>query len=184
MPGHVRPGGPIRCADDGDGGACVWGRAEGFEADAVQVRGLRIQLMGVAAPNQRDLCTNRTAKDEFPCARPARKRVAELVAKGIACDLYDVSGDTLYGRCRVAEGDLGRLLVGSGVVRSVKDGPYEAEQAAALAARKGLWGWTSSRPKTGKACAARPRRTDPLPLRIAPSTARQPLVCGPYMGLI
>ncbi|MCR6631191.1 MAG: nuclease [Magnetospirillum sp.] len=149
---------PIRCADDGDGGACVWGRAEGFEADAVQVRGLRIQLMGVAAPNQRDLCTNRTAKDEFPCARPARKRVAELVAKGIACDLYDVSGDTLYGRCRVAEGDLGRLLVGSGVVRSVKDGPYEAEQAAALAARKGLWGldiippkdWESLRRKAEK----------------------------------
>jgi endonuclease YncB( thermonuclease family) len=131
---------PLRCAEDGDGGACVWGRAEGFEAGAVQVRGLRVQLMGVAAPGPRDLCTNRATKDEFPCNRPARKRVAELVAKGgVACDLFDMAGDTLYGRCRVADGDLGRLLVGSGVVRATKDGPYDADQAAALAAHKGLW---------------------------------------------
>ncbi|HTH15304.1 MAG TPA: nuclease [Magnetospirillum sp.] len=131
--------GSLRCAEDGDGGACVWGKAEGFEADSVQVRGLRVQLMGIAAPGARDLCTNKTAKDEFACNRPARKRMAELVAKGVACDLFDMAGDTLYGRCKVADGDLGRLLVASGVVRSVKDGPYEADQASALAARKGLW---------------------------------------------
>lgn len=132
--------GPLRCAEDGDGGACVWGRTEGFEADAVQLRGLRVQLMGVSAPNHRDLCTNRTAKDDFPCTRPARKRMAELVGKGVACELFDVAGDTLYGRCKSADGaDLARALVAAGVVRAAKDGPYEADQAAALAAHKGLW---------------------------------------------
>lgn len=131
--------GPLRCPEDADGGACVWGRAEGFEAGAVQVRGLRVQLMGIATPSHRDLCANKTAKDEFDCARLARKRMAELVAKGVACDVMDVAGDTLYGRCRVAEGDLARLLVASGVARAAKDGPYEPDQAAALVARKGLW---------------------------------------------
>ena len=131
--------GPVRCTEEDGGGACVWGRAEGFEADAVQVRGLKVQLIGIAAPGYRDLCGSTTGKGEFACARPARKRMAELLAKGVACDLYDVSGGTLFGRCRVAEGDLGRLLVASGVARATKDGPYEADQAAALAARTGLW---------------------------------------------
>lgn len=143
---------PLRCADDGDGGACVWGRAEGFEADAVQVRGLRVQLIGIAAPNHRDLCGNKSARDDFPCARPARKRMAELLAKGVACELYDVAGDTLYGRCKGADGvDLGRQLVAAGVVRAVKDGPYEAEQATALAARKGLWALDILLPKEWEA---------------------------------
>lgn len=141
------PAGPLRCAEDGDGGACVWGRAEGFEADAVQVRGLRVQLMGITAPSPRDLCANRTTKSDFPCSRPARKHMAELLAKGVACELFDVAGDTLYGRCRVNDGDLARLLVASGVARAVKDSPYEAEQAAALAARKGLWALDIAPPK-------------------------------------
>ena len=67
--------------------------------------------MGIAAPGPRDLCGNRTGKDDFPCARPARKRMAELTAKGIACELFDMAGDTLYGRCRTADGaDLARAL--------------------------------------------------------------------------
>lgn len=139
--------GPLRCAEEGDGGACVWGRADGFEADSVQIRGLRVHLVGIAAPGPRDLCSNHTSKTEFPCNRPARKRMGELIAKGVACDLFDVAGDNLYGRCRVAEGDLARLLVASGVVRAVKDSPYDADQAAALSAHRGLWATDISPPK-------------------------------------
>ena len=130
---------PIRCSDDGEGGACVWGRPEGFDGASVQVRGLKIHLMGVTVPARKDLCGTKNAREEFDCARPARKRMAELVGKGIACDILDVSGDRLHGRCRVAEGDLGRLLVAAGTARAAKDGPYEADQAAAVAAHRGLW---------------------------------------------
>lgn len=130
---------PLRCADDGDGGACLWGRAEGTDGGTVRVRGFEVHLIGLVAPTRRELCGNRANKDEFDCARPARRRMAELTAKGVACDLLDMAGDKLYGRCRVAEGDLGRLLVTSGVVRAVKDGPYDADQAAAQAAHRGLW---------------------------------------------
>ncbi len=144
--------GPLRCPEDSDGGACVWGRIDGFEPDSVQVRGLRVQLMGITAPGPRDLCGSRSGKGDFPCARPARKRMAELTAKGVACELFDVGGDTLHGRCRTADGaDLGRALVTSGVVRSVKDGPYEDEQAAALAAGKGLWSPDIAPPKDWEA---------------------------------
>lgn len=130
---------PVRCADDGDGGACLWGRAEAFDGAAVQIRGLRVHLVGIAVPTRKDLCQDKLRKEEFDCARPARKRMAELLAKGVACDLLDVAADRLYGRCRVADGDLGRQLVASGVAKATKDGPYESEQAAALAAKKGLW---------------------------------------------
>lgn len=149
--------GPIRCSDDGEGGACVWGKAEGFDGGSVQVRGLKIHLMGVAVPARKDLCGNRATRDEFDCARPARRRMAELLAKGLACDIVDVGGDRLHGRCRVADGDLGRLLVAAGTARAAKDGPYEADQGAALAAHRGLWAadmvlpkdWEAARKKGG-----------------------------------
>jgi len=136
-----------RCPEDGDGGACVWGRVEGFEAGAVQIRGLRVQLIGIHVPGPRDLCGAK-GRDDFPCARPAKKRVGELVSKGgVACDIVEAAGDTLYGRCRVAEGDLSRLLVASGVARAAKDGPFEADQTTALAAHKGLWAAEITPPK-------------------------------------
>lgn len=142
---------PIRCSDDGDGGACVWGRAEGFDGASLQVRGLRVHLMGVAVPARKDLCANKATREEFDCARPARKRMAELLGKGVACDLLDVAGDRLHGRCRVSEGDLARLLVAAGVARAAKDGPYEGEQAAALAAHRGLWATDMVLPKEWEA---------------------------------
>lgn len=131
--------GPVRCAEDGEGGACLWGRVEGYDGESLQIRGLRLHLVGIAVPARKELCANRAKGDEFDCTRPARRRMGELLAKGVACDILDVGSGMLQGRCRVSDGDLGRLLVASGVARAAKDGPYEAEQAAALAAKKGLW---------------------------------------------
>ncbi|WP_096703482.1 nuclease [Magnetospirillum sp. 15-1] len=130
---------PLRCSEDAEGGACVWGRAEGFDAGSLQVRGLHIVLAGIAAPGRKDLCGSKSAKDEFDCARPARKRMGELVGKGVACEIVDVASGQLWGRCRVAEGDLGRLLVQGGLARAAKDGPYAEAQKQAVAAKRGLW---------------------------------------------
>lgn len=130
----------MRCLEDGDGGACLWGKVEAYDGFGVQIRGHRLQLMGIVEPRHRDLCVNKTSREEFDCARLARKRMGELLARGgVACDILDVAGDRLVGRCRVAEGDLARLLVGSGVVRAAKDGLYEAEQVSAVTQQKGLW---------------------------------------------
>ena len=130
---------PPRCAEDGEGGACVWGKAEGFDAGGLQVRGLHIALAGITAPGRKDLCGAKSTKDEFDCARPARKRMGELLAKGVACEIVDVASGLLWGRCRVAEGDLGRLLVSNGLARAAKDGPYAEAQKQAVAAKRGLW---------------------------------------------
>lgn len=138
LAGTAAQAAPVRCGDDGEGGACVWGRAEGYDGATLQVRGLRVTLLGVTVPSRRDLCAHK-GKDAFDCGRPARKRMGELVAKGVACDILDVGGDRLLGRCRVAEGDLGRLLVAAGAARAAKDGPYEPDQAAAIAGQRGLW---------------------------------------------
>ena len=136
-----------RCADDGEGGACVWGRVEGFDGGSVQLRGLKVVLAGITAPSYRDFCGNRNSKEEFDCGRPARKRMADLVAKGVACEIVEVSGAQLWGRCRGVDGDLGRLLVQSGVVRAAKDGPYAEAQKQAVAAKKGLWAADTILPK-------------------------------------
>jgi endonuclease YncB( thermonuclease family) len=130
---------PIRCGDDGEGGACVWGKVEGYDAASVQIRGLTLQIAGITVPHRRDLCQNKMAKTTFDCAKPARKRMGELLAKGIACDIIDVAGDKLIARCAVAEGDLGQALVASGVARADRTGPYDSDQATALSGKKGLW---------------------------------------------
>ncbi|WP_239988715.1 thermonuclease family protein [Paramagnetospirillum kuznetsovii] len=130
---------PLRCPEDVEGGACVWGKVEGFDGGAVQIRGLHIALAGVVVPTRKDLCASRAAKEEFDCARPARKRMAELVAKGVACEILDVASGQLWGRCRTPDGDIGRLLVQSGVARAAKDGPYADSQKQAVQGKKGLW---------------------------------------------
>lgn len=130
---------PLRCAEDLDGGACVWGKVEGFDGGAVQVRGLHIALAGITVPARKDLCASRSTKEEFDCARPARKRMAELVAKGVACEIVDVASGQLWGRCRTPDGEIGRLLVQAGVARAAKDGPYAESQKQAVQGKKGLW---------------------------------------------
>lgn len=131
--------GPLRCPEDAEGGACVWGRVEGYDAESLQVRGLHVALAGIAAPGRKDLCAAKSTKEEFDCARPARKRMGELTAKGVACEVVDVASGRLWGRCKVAEGDLGRLLVTAGLARAAKDGPYAEAQRQAVQAKRGLW---------------------------------------------
>jgi len=136
-----------RCPEDAEGGACVWGKVEGFEAGAVQVRGLHVVLSGITVAGRKDLCASRSGKEEFDCARPARRRMAELVAKGVACEILDVASGQLWGRCRGTEGDLGRLLVSGGLARAAKDGPYADAQKQAVAAKRGLWAADTVLPK-------------------------------------
>ncbi|CAA7616826.1 thermonuclease family protein [Magnetospirillum sp. SS-4] len=130
---------PMRCPEDAEGGACVWGRVEGFDGATLQIRGLSIALAGVVAPSRKDICANRSTREEFACGRPARKRMAELVAKGIACDIVEVESGQLWGRCRGPDGDVARLLIQAGVVKASKDGLFEDAQKQAVKARKGLW---------------------------------------------
>ncbi len=130
---------PLRCSEDPDGGACVWGKVEGFDGSSLQIRGLTIALAGIVAPSRKDICANRSTKEEFDCARPARKRMADLVTKGATCDIVDVDSDQLWGRCRTAEGDMARLLIQAGVARASRDGLFEEHQKQAIQARKGLW---------------------------------------------
>ncbi|CCG40279.1 thermonuclease family protein [Magnetospirillum molischianum] len=127
------------CTEESEGAACVWGRVEGFDAGSVQMHGLPIELVGVTVPGRKDLCGNRVSRDEFDCARPARKKMAELVRGGVACDIVDVAGGQLWGRCHTIDGDLGRLLILAGVARAAKDGPYEEPQLQAITAKRGLW---------------------------------------------
>jgi len=128
-----------RCAEDSEGAACVWGRVEGFDAGSVQIHGLPIELVGITVPGRKDLCGNRTSRDEFDCARPTRKKMADLVRGGVACEIVDVASGQLWGRCHTPDGDLGRLLILAGVARAAKDGPYEEPQLQAITAKRGLW---------------------------------------------
>jgi len=143
-PPTVAPSAPAlpslpRCAEDSEGAACVWGRVEGFDAGSVQLHGLSIELVGLTVPGRKDLCGNRVSHEEFDCARPTRRKMADLVRGGVACEIVDVAGGQLWGRCRTLDGDLGRLLILAGVARTAKDGPYEEPQLQAINAKRGLW---------------------------------------------
>ncbi|EPY00982.1 thermonuclease family protein [Magnetospirillum fulvum] len=128
-----------RCAEDSEGAACVWGRVEGFDAGSIQLHGLSIELVGITVPGRKDLCGNRVSREDFDCARPTRKKMADLVRGGVACEIVDVASGQLWGRCHTLDGDLGRLLILAGVARAAKDGPYEEPQLQAINAKRGLW---------------------------------------------
>ncbi len=108
------------------------------DGDSLELDGERIRLDGIDAPELRQSCGPPSAA--WACglkAREALRRAAE--AGGVSCRPLD--GDR-YGRtvavCRAGEADLGRAMVEAGL--AVATGlAYAPEEAAARAARRGLW---------------------------------------------
>ncbi len=115
------------------------------DGDSLKRGGMRYRLLGIDAPELRQQC--RRGEADWPCGQVARDMLAEILAGGAAeCrgrqrDRYD----RLLVTCRVAGRDVNADMVGRGL--AVAYGDYEAEEAAARAARAGLWSGSFERPQ-------------------------------------
>ena len=135
--------------------AIEWGSRETLQArprvidgDTLAVDGREVRLAGIDAPEYRQGC-ERSGK-AWACGEEAATALRRLVGSGpIRCEgrRRDKYG-RLVARCTTAE-DLGARLVRDGL--AVAYGDYEAEEAAAKTARRGLWAGTFERPADWRA---------------------------------
>ena len=114
------------------------GAAQATDGDSLRLRGDRVRLLGIDAPELDQVCWDASGA-EWSCGRSARDRLAALVARGAtSCQPH---GQDKYGRtlavCVVGKRDLGATLVAEGM--AIAKGDYDGEQAAARAAGLGIW---------------------------------------------
>ena len=117
------------------------------DGDSFRIGGDRIRLVGLDAPELDQTCWREDGK-EWPCGRQARAFMEDLLSgTRIACA---PEGEDKFGRilarCSAAGKDVAAAMVEAGL--AIDGGGYAREQAAARAARRGLWDGRFVDPRT------------------------------------
>jgi endonuclease YncB( thermonuclease family) len=114
------------------------GTAQAADGDSLRMRGDRIRLLGIDAPELDQVCWDAEGA-EWPCGRAAHRQLADMLGEGPAS--CQPQGKDKYGRtlasCAVGGRDLGAVLVSEGL--AIAQGGYEGEEAAARSAGNGIW---------------------------------------------
>lgn len=130
-------------------GEIVQGQASVIDGDTIQIRGERIRLHGIDAPERDQPCF--TAEGvEFRCGAAVARALDEHIAgRNVACQVMDADRwGRLVGRCDVPaprngapKGEMNRLLVTSGYAVAMPrySQAYVADAETARKNRVGLW---------------------------------------------
>jgi endonuclease YncB( thermonuclease family) len=123
------------------------GAAEAIDGDSIRLLGEELRLDGIDAPEYRQTCRDR-AGGEVACGRQARRALAAMLALGnVNCM---ISRADRYGRglarCRQGDAEINAALVRQG--HAVSYGAYQAEEAEAKAAGRGIWATSFERPES------------------------------------
>ena len=120
----------------------IAGRASVIDGDTLEIRGTRIRLNGIDAPESRQTCSD-GGGSEYRCGQMAAFRLADKVgSRNLACEVLDRDR---YGRsvatCRLGETDVNGWMVASGWAIAYRQysRDYVDEEAAARAAGAGIW---------------------------------------------
>jgi endonuclease YncB( thermonuclease family) len=123
------------------------GRALAIDGDSLRLNNVELRLKGIDAPEYRQTCKDSNGQD-YPCGRLARRALAELVQEhDVACA---ETGKDRYGRglaiCRNRDSgqDIAADMVRQGM--AVAFGDFDALEAEAKAARRGIWSGSFQRP--------------------------------------
>ena len=119
----------------------VSGSARVTDGDSLEIRGARIRLHAIDAPEGAQSCGRGGAR--WSCGSAARNKLEELIGgRTVTCRQQDTDD---YGRvvavCRAGTLDLGAAMVEAGFARAYRryGDDYVRQEAAAEAARRGLW---------------------------------------------
>ncbi|MGU3358877.1 thermonuclease family protein [Methylobacterium sp. M6A4_1b] len=127
----------------------IVGRASVIDGDTLEVRGTRIRLHGIDAPESAQLCKDADGKD-YRCGQTAALTLSDHIGNRLAtCDPRDTDR---YGRvvavCRAEAEDLNAWMVRQGHAiayrRYTED--YANTEFTAKALRHGIWAGTSQEP--------------------------------------
>jgi endonuclease YncB( thermonuclease family) len=120
----------------------VEGPARIVDGDTVEIRGIKIRLEGIDAPETDQLCLDKQAQ-RWTCGIEARDRlIAHVRNESWACA---ISGLDRYGRslgmCKVDGENVNGWMVANGWALSFThySHVYDKDETAARSERKGLW---------------------------------------------
>ncbi len=121
--------------------ADVAGTASVIDGDTIEVRGQRIRLHGIDAPESRPVC--RLDGKPWQCGNDPANALADKIARRpVTCE--DLGRDRykrMVARCTVAGEDLGQWMVARGWAVAYYQFSYEYSRAEhrAESARRGIW---------------------------------------------
>ena len=125
----------------GAAGATVSGPARVVDGDTLEVRGTRVRLHGIDAPESKQRC--RSAERTWPCGHEATRALARRIgSRTVACEERD---QDRYGRivgvCRVGGEDVNAWMAAEGWAFAYRrySTQYVAEETVAKAAKRGIW---------------------------------------------
>lgn len=143
--------------------ADVTGRASVIDGDTLEVRGERVRLWGVDAPEGRQTCRGPTGR-EYRCGQEAANALSAWIGqRNVACRERDRDR---YGRavssCSVAGEDMATWLARNGHAvdyRQYSRGAYADAEASARAAQRGVWAGRFQNPWEWRAAQREPARS-------------------------
>lgn len=125
----------------GSSGAALSGAARVIDGDTLEIRGTRVRLHGIDAPESAQRC--RAAGRAWPCGREATRALSRRIAgRTVVCEERDRDR---YGRsvavCRAGGEDLNAWMAFEGWAFAYRrySRSYVAEERAAKAAGRGIW---------------------------------------------
>lgn len=146
----------------------VVGVASVIDGDTLEIRGTKIRLYGVDAPESTQTCQR--GRQTYPCGRDAAHALSQLLGqKTVSCQRQDTDR---YGRtvalCRVGNVDVNGWLVASGHALAYREYStrYVPQENAARQSKKGIHAGTYVNPSDY-------RRGETLPPS-APGSPRRP----------
>ncbi|ARQ02082.1 thermonuclease family protein [Pseudorhodoplanes sinuspersici] len=122
-----------------------------IDGDSLRTGPETIRILNIDAPELHQSCRDEQGR-EWPCGRAARRRLAELTAKGdVACTSQgrDRFGRTLATCTAKGVDDIGAVMVREGLAVNFggETGPYASIEDDARIAKRGLWRGSFERPQ-------------------------------------
>ncbi|GEP04774.1 thermonuclease family protein [Methylobacterium oxalidis] len=156
---------PALAAEAG-GGSTISGPATVIDGDTIELRGIRIRLYGIDAPEAAQTCED-SAGRSYRCGRAAAHALAGRIGSGtVTCEPHKDASGRRAAVCRIGHEDLGAWMASHGhaVADRRQSTHYAGAESKAWATRRGIWAGTFEEPaewrrasRSAEAAAGAPR---------------------------
>lgn len=120
----------------------IAGRASVIDGDTIEIRGIRIRVGGIDAPESDQTC-GRGDRSTYLCGNASAAHLERLLAgRTVVCRGHGRSYDRIVAACSVGGSDVGSAQVSAGWALDYarySKGRYAADEANARNAKAGVW---------------------------------------------